>query len=56
MDYKPILIPAVVFLIGVVMLFAGGARGAQLGGKILMVILGAIALFLIFGYIVGRAV
>lgn len=56
MDYKPVLIPAILFLIGVVMVFGGGAKGAQLGGKILVVIVGAIALFLIFGFIVGRAI
>ncbi|MDQ3955538.1 MAG: hypothetical protein M3285_08315 [Actinomycetota bacterium] len=56
MDYKPVLIPAILFLIGVVMMFGGGAKGAQLGAKILIVIVGAIALFLIFGFIVGRAI
>ncbi len=56
MNYKDMLVPALIFLVGVVVLFAGRARGAQLGGKILLVILGAIALFLIFGYIVGRAI
>ncbi|MDQ3985064.1 MAG: hypothetical protein M3280_01000 [Actinomycetota bacterium] len=54
MNYKEILLPATIFLIGFVMLMAGKG-GARLGGRILLVILGWIALFLVFGYVVSRA-
>jgi hypothetical protein len=55
-DYKQVMIPAMLFLIGLVMLMGGGTQGVRLGGKILGVILGSIAFFLVFGFIVGRAI
>ena len=55
MNYRELLIPLVIALIGLVVLFAGARDGARLAGRILAVILGAIVLFLIFGFIVGRA-
>lgn len=55
MNYREFLVPAVVVLIGIVMLFAGKG-GGRLGGRIVLVILGAIVLFFIFGYAVSRTI
>ena len=54
--YRNFLIPMLLILIGLVILFAGREEGGRFAGRILVVILGAIALFLVFGYIVGRAI
>lgn len=56
MNYKDLLIPAVIVLVGIVMLFAGRGESARVGGKIMLVIIGALALFLVFGVIVARAI
>ena len=47
--------PALLVLVGLVMLLAGKG-GGRLGGRILLVILGAIVLFFIFGYAVSRTI
>jgi hypothetical protein len=54
-NYKDLLIPAIIVLVGVVMLLAGSSDAARVGGKIMLVIFGALALFLVFGVIVARA-
>lgn len=46
-DLRGLLIPAILILTGIVMLFAGKG-GGRLGGRIALVIGGAILLFFIF--------
>ena len=50
-DWRGFLIPALLVLIGIVMLLAG-REGGRLGGRIALVIGGAIALFFVFVFVV----
>ncbi|MDQ4144768.1 MAG: hypothetical protein M3198_13700 [Actinomycetota bacterium] len=54
-QFRQLLIPGVLVLLGFVMLLAGKG-GGRLGGRILVVILGAIVLFFIFGFAVSRTI
>ena len=53
--FRQLLVPALIVLVGFVMLLAGRG-GGRLGGRIVLVILGAIVLFFIFGYAVTRTI
>ena len=55
MTYRELLVPAVIVLLGLVMLLAGN-KGGRIGLRITVVFLGILAMFLIFGLIVGRAI
>jgi hypothetical protein len=55
MTYRELLIPAVIVLLGFVMLL-GGNKGGRIGLRIAVVFLGILAMFLVFGFIVGRAI
>ena len=54
-QFRQLLVPGLVMLVGFVMLIAGKG-GGRLGGRILVVILGAILLFFIFGFAVSRTI
>jgi hypothetical protein len=54
-EYRPFLVPALIVLIGLVMVMAG-AGGGRLGGRIVLVIVGSVLIFSIFIFAVARTI
>lgn len=54
-EYRPFLVPAVIVLIGLVMVMAGSG-GGRLGGRIVLVIVGAVLVFSVFVFAVSRTI